>query len=344
MPQTITLESGTGFQDISHLFRPLEAAPSNLPAVAEPVATQMATEGTALMAPEAVAAGTEAAAISAEAIAGTELATIGTVAAGAEAGTAGFGTPAVIIGGALAVAGVGAYYLWNKFSLSGSITPPAPTVPTTVQAPMAPPGPPVTQTGTAAGSPPPGAPQGDPQAAAHFQLPFAGSRDHRILNAYFKFDQYDLTPQAREAIAKDAKEIEASGALKVTATGHTDTMGSDPYNQHLSELRAQSVKEELEKDFKKDGYDNIQVDAEGVGKGDQEVTTSDQKREDRNRRVTLKVEGSKTPESTEDGQKAPKPPAQTAQNNSQTGTTPSSTSPGATPAPPTLTAPPFMGM
>ncbi len=129
--------------------------------------------------------------------------------------------------------------------------------------------------------------------------PFAGYRDHRIMNAYFKFDHADLSPEAREAIAKDAKEIEANGALKVTVTGHTDTMGGNPYNQRLSERRAEAVKAELEKDLKADGYDKkIEIKTEGVGKGDQEAPTGDQVKEAKNRRVTLKMEGGKIDDNT----------------------------------------------
>ena len=46
-------------------------------------------------------------------------------------------------------------------------------------------------------------------------------------------------------VSEAVKAAKANGWVKVMVTGHTDTVGSDTYNQALSERRAQSVKDEM---------------------------------------------------------------------------------------------------
>lgn len=58
----------------------------------------------------------------------------------------------------------------------------------------------------------------------------------------FDFDKWDIRPEAEEILEKVGEVITASKSPKIIISGHTDSKGSDEYNQDLSEKRADSVK------------------------------------------------------------------------------------------------------
>jgi outer membrane protein OmpA-like peptidoglycan-associated protein len=62
---------------------------------------------------------------------------------------------------------------------------------------------------------------------------------------FFDFDKSTLTPEARDVVDEAVRTAQANGAVRITVTGHTDTVGSFRYNQALSERRARSVKNEM---------------------------------------------------------------------------------------------------
>jgi outer membrane protein OmpA-like peptidoglycan-associated protein len=62
---------------------------------------------------------------------------------------------------------------------------------------------------------------------------------------FFDFDKSNLSPEAREVVASAVNTAKTIGTARITVTGHTDTVGSQRYNQRLSERRAQSVKAEM---------------------------------------------------------------------------------------------------
>ncbi|MDD4756277.1 MAG: OmpA family protein [Prolixibacteraceae bacterium] len=57
----------------------------------------------------------------------------------------------------------------------------------------------------------------------------------------FEFDSFDLKPSAREEIESMAQVLNNYPETKLQVDGHTDSTGSDNYNQRLSEKRAKSV-------------------------------------------------------------------------------------------------------
>lgn len=58
----------------------------------------------------------------------------------------------------------------------------------------------------------------------------------------FSFDKYDLRPDAESTLEKLLIVIQAQNVnKKIEIVGHTDSIGTDQYNQALSEKRAQSV-------------------------------------------------------------------------------------------------------
>lgn len=64
-------------------------------------------------------------------------------------------------------------------------------------------------------------------------------------DALFDFDKSTLRPTGRDALDKFVKQIDGITPVKITSEGHTDRLGSNNYNQKLSEERAASVKSYL---------------------------------------------------------------------------------------------------
>jgi len=72
---------------------------------------------------------------------------------------------------------------------------------------------------------------------------------HRFEDVHFAFDKYSLTEYAKASLDSDATTINQLSStypsLKVDVAGHTDWIGTDAYNQALSERRASAVKDYL---------------------------------------------------------------------------------------------------
>ena len=81
------------------------------------------------------------------------------------------------------------------------------------------------------------------------------------------------------------ERLQKEGTIDIVSEGHTDSQGTDAYNQHLSERRAHSVREYLVKG----GIDNNRIDV--VGKGEAEPVASNDTADGRaqNRRVELRM-------------------------------------------------------
>jgi outer membrane protein OmpA-like peptidoglycan-associated protein len=103
----------------------------------------------------------------------------------------------------------------------------------------------------------------------------------------FDFNKYTLKPAAREKLAKVSGILLAHPDLKVQVEGYTDSIGSEEYNQKLSEERAGSVKDYL---VSQNVHDN-NVSAEGFGKNDPIADNSNAVGRAKNRRVELVVSG-----------------------------------------------------
>jgi outer membrane protein OmpA-like peptidoglycan-associated protein len=78
----------------------------------------------------------------------------------------------------------------------------------------------------------------------------------------FDFDKADIRPAAQATLHQAAGIIRDRGKGIVRIEGHTDAKGKDPYNQKLSERRANSVKTWL---TTKEGLGNLQFMTQGFG-------------------------------------------------------------------------------
>ncbi|MBP2298050.1 peptidoglycan-associated lipoprotein Pal [Azospirillum picis] len=76
-----------------------------------------------------------------------------------------------------------------------------------------------------------------------------GSSEDFVVNVgdrvFFGFDRYDLSPEARATLDRQAKWLGTYGSVTVTVEGHSDERGTREYNLALGERRANSVKNYL---------------------------------------------------------------------------------------------------
>ena len=103
----------------------------------------------------------------------------------------------------------------------------------------------------------------------------------------FDFGQYTLKPAARERLARISGIVGAYPDLLLEVEGHTDSIGSDEYNQTLSEKRADSVRDYLVSN----GVSNEKVIARGLGKTDPVADNKTAAGRKLNRRVEMIVSG-----------------------------------------------------
>jgi outer membrane protein OmpA-like peptidoglycan-associated protein len=103
----------------------------------------------------------------------------------------------------------------------------------------------------------------------------------------FDFNKYTLKPEARERLAKISGIVLAYPDLKLQIEGYTDSIGSDEYNQTLSEKRAEAVRDYLVSS----GVSMNNVAAQGMGKADPVADNSTAEGRKLNRRVEMIVSG-----------------------------------------------------
>jgi OOP family OmpA-OmpF porin len=109
-------------------------------------------------------------------------------------------------------------------------------------------------------------------------------------DTFFDFDKAVLKPDGMKALDELAANLQGMNLEVAIAVGHTDSIGSDAYNQKLSIRRAESVKRYLQSK----GIEPNRIYTEG--KGEKQPIASNQTREGRakNRRVEVEVVGTRT--------------------------------------------------
>jgi len=78
----------------------------------------------------------------------------------------------------------------------------------------------------------------------------------------FDFNKWNIKPEAEATLSKLADALKKLGDKQIAIEGHTDSVGSDPYNLDLSEKRAQSVRTWL---IQKGGVATEKISARGLG-------------------------------------------------------------------------------
>lgn len=103
----------------------------------------------------------------------------------------------------------------------------------------------------------------------------------------FDFDSANLKPGAREKVARIAGILQSHPDLKIQVEGHTDNIGSDDYNQRLSQRRAESVRAGLVQQ----GVARDVVGTAGFGESKPVATNGSATGRQQNRRVEIVVSG-----------------------------------------------------
>jgi outer membrane protein OmpA-like peptidoglycan-associated protein len=103
----------------------------------------------------------------------------------------------------------------------------------------------------------------------------------------FAINQHTLKPEARERLARISGIVLAYPDLRLEIDGYTDAIGSDDYNQTLSDKRAEAVRDYLVNS----GVSMNNVVARGLGKSDPVADNSTAAGRQLNRRVEMIVSG-----------------------------------------------------
>jgi outer membrane protein OmpA-like peptidoglycan-associated protein len=103
---------------------------------------------------------------------------------------------------------------------------------------------------------------------------------------YFDFDKSNIRADARATLDEAINIIKTEGYTAVIAEGHTDSVGTDQYNQALSMRRARSVRDYLIKG----GVPAANIQVEGFGESKPVASNDTADGRQQNRRVELRVQ------------------------------------------------------
>jgi OOP family OmpA-OmpF porin len=126
------------------------------------------------------------------------------------------------------------------------------------------------------------APAPAPQAPAASKVTYAA-------DAFFDFDKSVLKPAGKAKLDDLVGKVKGINLEVIIAVGHTDSIGTDAYNQKLSVRRAESVKAYLVSK----GIEKNRIYTEG--KGEKQPVADNKTKEGRakNRRVEIEVVGTR---------------------------------------------------
>lgn len=113
-------------------------------------------------------------------------------------------------------------------------------------------------------APPPAPAPVEPIAAAPLAPPPVIEKVAINTDVLFEFDSATLLPGGKKKLDEVADNAQGADVDKVVIVGHADRIGSDQYNQQLSEKRAEAVRIYLAQK----GADEQRIEAEGRGKSE----------------------------------------------------------------------------
>jgi len=120
----------------------------------------------------------------------------------------------------------------------------------------------------------------------------------------FEFDKAELRPEDRELLSRIAGILLTSKDYSISVNGHTDDIGSEEYNQKLSERRAQAVRDYLVKA----GLSPDILSVTGHGKSRPLAPGTSEQARARNRRVELGIANMRILHGRPGAPKTPTPP------------------------------------
>ncbi len=108
--------------------------------------------------------------------------------------------------------------------------------------------------------------------------------------ALFDFDKSIVKPVGMAALDDLLSKLQGMNTEVMVTVGHTDSIGSDEYNQRLSLRRAEAVKAYIVSK----GVDGARVYTEGKGESQPVADNKTAEGRAKNRRVTVEVVGTRT--------------------------------------------------
>jgi OOP family OmpA-OmpF porin len=135
----------------------------------------------------------------------------------------------------------------------------------------------------------PAAPRAAPPPPAPAPQPPAATKVTYAADAFFDFDKSVLKPEGKAKLDDLVSKVKDINLEVIIAVGHTDSVGTDSYNQKLSVRRAEAVKAYLVSK----GIEKNRVYTEG--KGEKQPVADNKTAEGRakNRRVEIEVVGTR---------------------------------------------------
>ena len=145
-----------------------------------------------------------------------------------------------------------------------------------------PPPPPPAAAPAPAPAPAAAAPAPAPQPPAATKVTYAA-------DAFFDFDKSVLKPEGKAKLDDLVGKVKGINLEVIIAVGHTDSVGTDAYNQRLSVRRAESVKAYLVSK----GIEKNRVYTEGKGEKQPVADNKTSEGRAKNRRVEIEVVGTR---------------------------------------------------
>ncbi len=105
------------------------------------------------------------------------------------------------------------------------------------------------------------------------------------LLVFFDYDKSDLQEESVPELERLLEFMKDNSAIKVSFEGHTDDVGSDDYNDKLSDKRAEAVKQYLTQA----GIDTARIKTKGFGKRKPITKETTDEARAQNRRVEMKI-------------------------------------------------------
>ena len=122
-------------------------------------------------------------------------------------------------------------------------------------------------------------------AVNHEGCPLVGEKMILLENIHFAFNQFSLTAAANGILNRLAQTMKERTSLRVSIEGHTDNVGTDDYNNHLSRMRALAALTYLTKR----GVDKDQLSILGHGESKATADNDTEQGRAKNRRVEFIV-------------------------------------------------------